>query len=277
MTDYERIEQAIGYLKRHHLRQPDLEEVAQAVHLSPFHFQKLFKEWAGVSPKKFLQYISVTHARQLLRRDQSLFQTSLELGLSGPGRLHDLFLHIEGMTPGTYKKGGAGLTIRYRFAVTVFGEALVATTDLGLCHLAFVQDRDEDLQALFASFPEASFLPASDAVQEQALRFLTGTEPDLPRIKLHLKGTPFQLKVWQALLQIPTGSLATYAEIAGKIQLPAASRAVGSAVGANPVAFLIPCHRVIRATGIIGEYRWGSLRKTAMLGWESSRLFGDLD
>jgi AraC family transcriptional regulator of adaptative response/methylated-DNA-[protein]-cysteine methyltransferase len=272
MTDFERIETAIRFLKDNFRDQPDLEAVARQVHLSPFHFQRLFKEWAGVSPKKFIQFLTVEYAKQLLREQQSLLATSIESGLSGTGRLHDLFITIEGMTPGEYKQGGASLIIRYSLEDTPFGKVIIASTAKGICHLAFVKDAGEAIAGLRALFPRATIGQATDPIQEAALAIFRGNWADLPRIKLHLKGTPFQLKVWQSLLRIPFGGVSTYAGVAEDIANAGASRAVGTAVAHNPVAFLIPCHRVIRSTGITGEYHWGSHRKAAMVGWEAARL-----
>jgi AraC family transcriptional regulator, regulatory protein of adaptative response / methylated-DNA-[protein]-cysteine methyltransferase len=272
MNDYERIEKAIVYLKENFKDQPDLDEVAKQVHLSPFHFQRLFKEWAGVSPKKFLQFISVEYAKNLLKQNLSLFDVSFETGLSGTGRLHDLFIGIEGMTPGEFKNGGEALQIQYSFAITPFGEIIIASTEKGICHISFIENQKQGIENLQYFFPNAQLVKKTDQLQKDALQFFTGDWNDLKKIKLHLKGTPFQLKVWQSLLHIPFGNMATYGTIAGSIQNPKASRAVGTAIGDNPVAFLIPCHRVIKSTGIIGDYHWGSSRKTAILGWEAAKL-----
>ncbi len=272
MTDFERIEKAILYLKENFKDQPDLDKVAGEVYLSPFHFQRLFKEWAGVSPKKFLQFLSIEYAKGLLKQNLSLSDTSFETGLSGTSRLHDLFINIEGMTPGEFKNGGEELNINYSFAESPFGDIIIASTHKGICHLAFVNDENEGIKSLQHIFPNAGIAQKTDLVQQDALHFFTGDWSDLKKVKLHLKGTPFQLKVWQTLLQIPFGNLSTYTTIAGRIQNPKASRAVGTAIGNNPVAFLIPCHRVIKNTGIIGDYHWGSVRKTAILGWEAARI-----
>ena len=273
MTDYYRIEKAIVYIRQNFKQQPDLDEVAKQIHLSPFHFQRMFKEWAGVSPKKFVQFISIEYAKSLLKQNISIMDTAIETGLSGTGRLHDMFVNIEGMTPGDFKNGGLDLQINYSFAETVFGNVIIASTHKGICHLAFAGEQENETEQLFRTFPKASFVQKTDLIQQNALQFFTGDWSDLQKVKLHLKGTPFQLKVWQAMLNIPFGNIATYASIAGKIQNPDATRAVGSAVGSNPVAFLIPCHRVIKSSGVIGEYRWGTVRKTAILGWEASQVF----
>ena len=272
MRDYHKIEKAILYLKENFQQQPDLEEVARQVHLSPFHFQRLFKEWAGVSPKKFLQFISVEYAKGLLKQNLPLSDVSFETGLSGTSRLHDLFISIEGMTPGEFKNGGQALEINYSFSSSPFGDILAASTSKGICHLAFVKEEDHSLESLEKLFPKASLIQQTDPNQQEAFRFFTGDWKDLHKVKLHLKATPFQLKVWQSLLHIPFGAVSTYAETALNIQSPNAFRAVGTAIGQNPVAFLIPCHRVIKSSGLIGDYHWGSRRKTAMLGWEAAHL-----
>lgn len=271
MTDYERIEKAIGYLKLHFREQPELEEVAAQVFLSPFHFQRLFKDWAGVSPKKFLQFLSIEYAKGLLAQNSSLAEASFETGLSGTSRLHDLFISIEGMTPGEYKSGGKDLLINYRFANTLFGEVIIASTAKGICQLAFIDDTATALESLRQSFPGARLREAGDAIQDQALQVFRGDWNNLQRIKLHLKATPFQVKVWQSLLHIPSGSVTSYSGLAERINAPGAQRAVASAVAANPVAYLIPCHRVIRSSGVAGDYRWGSQRKSAILGWEAAQ------
>ena len=271
MTNYERIEKAIVYLKGNFHDQPSLEDVASQVHLSSFHFQKLFKDWAGVSPKKFIQFLSVEYAKSLLKQQLTIADVSYETGLSGTSRLHDLFIGIEGMTPGEYKNGGEALQIHYSFAETPFGDIIIASTEKGICHLAFVNEHIQGIEQLKTAFPKASIQQKTDIIQQDALRFFDGDWKDLRKVKLHLKGTPFQVKVWQSLLQIPQGDLTTYGGIASMIDLPKASRAVGTAIGSNPIAYLIPCHRVIRSTGITGEYHWGSGRKKAMLGWEAAQ------
>ena len=272
--NYQRVAQAIAYLHQNFKAQPTLDEVAEQVCLSPFHFQRLFTEWAGVSPKKFLQYISLRHAQRMLdnHRTATLFDAAFDTGLSGTSRLHDLFVNIEGMTPGEYQKGGENLTIRYSFADTPFGAILVASTTKGVCYLGFADDQSRTLGELQQLFPNAHYQHQADDLQRSALAVFTNDWSQLSRIKLHLRGTDFQIKVWETLLKTPLGKLTTYGSIASQIKQPRASRAVGSAVGSNPVAFLIPCHRVIQSTGVIGQYHWGSVRKTAMIGWESAQL-----
>ena len=281
--NYDRVAEAIDYIRGHFQSQPSLEEVADKIHLSTYHFQRLFTDWAGVSPKKFLQYISVEHAKEVLKDQRStVYDAAFETGLSGTGRLHDLFVSIEGMTPGEFRNGGAELEINYSFAESPFGEMLVASTARGICYMAFVDaassgeaSMPSGEAAAFAElqsrFPNARYRQVTDLTQQNALYIFTQDWSRLAEIKLHLKGTEFQLKVWETLLTIPMGSLTTYKDIAGRIGNPQASRAVGSAVGDNPVAFLIPCHRVIQSTGAIGQYHRGASRKTAMIGWEAAR------
>ncbi|MBS1564270.1 MAG: methylated-DNA--[protein]-cysteine S-methyltransferase [Bacteroidetes bacterium] len=275
--NYNRIAQAIDYYRSHFREQPSLETVAAQVHLSPFHFQRMFKEWAGVTPKQFLQYLSLEHAKEILKKGAgaTLSDAAFEAGLSGTGRLHDLFIKVEGMTPGEYKNGGGELHINYSFAESPFGSIIVASTHKGICYMAFADEKEETAFSLLkAHFPQARYRQYSDKIQQNALFIFTQDWSRLGEIKLHLKGTAFQIKVWETLLKIPAGGLSTYSAIAGKIDKPAASRAVGTAVAQNPVAFLIPCHRVIRASGETGEYHWGSLRKNAMIGWEASKYLG---
>jgi len=268
-----RITEAIEYLTQNFKEQPNLDEVAQKVHLSPFHFQRLFTQWAGVSPKRFLQFLTVEYAKNIIKEKQaSLADTAFETGLSGTGRLHDLFIKIEGMTPGEFKNGGAQLSINYSFAESPFGNLLVASTEKGICHMSFADDGQEALNFLKLQFPNAVYNQMVDIIQQNALYIFTHDWSQLNQIKLHLKGTAFQLKVWETLLKIPTGRLSTYKNIAEKISNPNALRAVGSAIGQNPVAFIIPCHRVIQSSGTFGNYHWGTTRKTAMIGWEAARI-----
>lgn len=270
--NYNRVAEAIDYIKENFREQPSLNQVAEKVNLSPFHFQRLFTEWAGTSPKKFLQYISIQHAKSLLKeRQASLFDTAFETGLSGTSRLHDLFVNIEGMTPAEYKNGGKSLTINYNFAETPFGDVIVASTEKGVCYMAFHNDELKAYLQLKDCFPNATFVELETGIQRNGLDVFSNDWTKLNPIKLHLKGTDFQLKVWEALLKIPMGRLSTYGSIANEIKKPSASRAVGTAIGSNPVAFLIPCHRVIQSTGIFGGYRWGNTRKTAIIGWEAAK------
>lgn len=270
--NYNRIAEAINYIKKNFKDQPSLNDIAESVHLSPYHFQRLFSDWAGVSPKKFMQYISVEYAKQLLKGQQTtLFDAAHETGLSGTGRLHDLFINIEGMTPGEFKNAGESLAINYSFAESPFGNLIVATTQKGVCHMAFINNETLALDALKNRFANASYNQVVDKLQQDALFIFQNDWSKLNEIKLHLNATPFQLKVWDALLKIPQGQLTTYGSIAKQIEAPKASRAVGTAIGSNPVAFLIPCHRVIQSSGNIGGYAWGNTRKTAMIGWEAAQ------
>jgi AraC family transcriptional regulator of adaptative response/methylated-DNA-[protein]-cysteine methyltransferase len=271
--NYERIAEAIAYIRLNFKSQPNLDDVAEKVNLSPFHFQRMFTEWAGISPKKFLQYLSLEYAKGILKDQQAtLFDTAYETGLSGTSRLHDLFINIEGMTPAEYKNGGKALSINFSYAETPFGNIIVASTPKGICYMAFADDKDTAFNELYAQFPNASYYQMVDMAQQNVLNIFKSDWSQLSKIKLHLKGTDFQIKVWEALLKIPTGGLNTYSNVANTVKLPSASRAVGSAIGANPVAFLIPCHRVIKSTGEFGQYHWGANRKTAMIGWEAARM-----
>ena len=271
--NYNRIAEAIDYIKANFKEQPNLDEVAEKVHLSPFHFQRLFSDWAGTSPKKFLQYTSLEHAKKLLKENQAtISETAYETGLSGTSRLHDLFVNIEGMTPAEYKNGGKNLAINYSFAESPFGNIIVASTQKGVCFMAFAEDETIGFVDLKNKFPNASFTRKLDLAQQNALFIFQNDWSKLSEIKLHLKGTDFQLKVWETLLKIPMGQLSTYGSIAQQIEKPNASRAVGTAIGSNPVAFLIPCHRVIQSSGIFGGYMWGNTRKTAIIGWEGAQV-----
>jgi AraC family transcriptional regulator of adaptative response/methylated-DNA-[protein]-cysteine methyltransferase len=272
-TNYDKIASAIAFLERNARQQPELETIAAAMHTSPFHFQRLFTEWAGVSPKKFLQYLTVEHAKKLLQQKKyTVFDTAYETGLSGTGRLHDLFVNIEGMTPGEYRNGGEDLHIHYCVQHCRFGKYLVASTAKGICNLSFFEDNDASvIAALREYWPNAALQPGTDKHQEKVMAFFSRSNGDAGSIRLHLKGTAFQVKVWQALLHIPMGDITTYGDLAGQIQQPNASRAVGTAIGSNPVGYIIPCHRIIKSMGETGGYRWGTVRKKAMLAWEASK------
>ncbi len=272
MSDYERVAKAISYIREHYREQPDLERIAREIHLSPYHFQRLFRKWAGVSPKKFLEYTSIERAKVLLKEQASLSEAGFEAGLSGTGRLHDLFIKIEGMTPGEFKNGGENLHINYSFSATPFGDIISASTAKGICHLMFADNERRALRRLRERFPNAVIEEKRDPVQRAATGIFEDDWSDLSKIRLHLKGTPFQIKVWEALLKVPFGRISSYTEIADSIGRPTALRAVGAAIGRNPVAYLIPCHRIIRSTGILGEYHWGDERKAAIIGWEAAKL-----
>lgn len=272
-TEYERIERAIRYLESHASEQPGLDEVAAAAGLSPFHFQRLFRRWAGVSPKRFLQLLTVEHAKHLLAGSASVLDAAFEAGLSGPGRLHDHFVTLEAVSPGEYKHGGAGLEIRHGVHPSPFGLALVGETDRGVCALAFVDRGGEPaaLDWLRSSWPEAR-LAADPAATRATVRRIFERRGPTP---LLVSGTNFQVQVWRALLAIPPGRVCSYGRLARAVGRPGAARAVGAAVGANRISYLIPCHRVIRAVGALGGYRWGTRRKRAMLAWESARRAPD--
>lgn len=272
--DYQRVESALNYLNVHYREQPSLQEIAGSIGLSEFHFQRLFSRWVGISPKRFLQFLTKEHACRLLEQSTDLLEAAYSSGLSGPGRLHDLFITWEAVTPGEYKTRGSGLTIRYGLHPSPFGDCLIAKTDKGICFLAFStgQELPQNLSGLLNRWKGANLIRDDESTLPlvQSIFHLTGEAPP-QALKLHLCGTNFQLKVWEALLRIPPGKLATYERIAGAVGQPRAVRAVARAVGSNPVAYLIPCHRVIRKLGTMGGYRWGVVRKQAILGWEFSR------
>jgi AraC family transcriptional regulator of adaptative response/methylated-DNA-[protein]-cysteine methyltransferase len=271
MTDYQRIEAALTYAQAHFQAQPDLDKMAAQAHWSPFHFQRKFQEWAGVSPKKFLQYLSLDHAKSLLRQSASVAEAADEAGLSGTGRLHDLFVTMEAMTPGEYRHGGAALAIQYSFGDSPFGRYLVASTAKGICKLVFTEDDAQALAELRHEWPNATFAAEKTPAHAQVTRFFARDFSPAQRLHLHLKGTAFQLKIWESLLRIPEGELRTYTQVAAAAEQNAAVRAAGTAIGANPVGYLIPCHRVIRGTGELGQYRWGAQRKAALVGWEAAQ------
>lgn len=275
--NYDRIAEAIDYIKENFKLQPNVDEIAEHIHLSPSHFKHLFTEWAGTSPKRFLQYISVEHAKKILKEERAtLFDTAFETGLSSTSRLHDLFVNIEGMTPAEYKNGGNNLHINYSFAESPFGPMIVASTPKGICYMAFEDDEERAFDNLKSRFPNAKFQRKLDLLQQDALFIFQNDWSKLSEIKLHLKGTDFQLKVWESLLKIPMGKLSTYGSIAEHIGNPNASRAVGTAIGSNPVAYLIPCHRVIQSSGTFGGYMWGATRKTAIIGWEGAKTQSEI-
>ena len=273
-TDYDRIAEAIRYLDAHHEQQPGLDDLAVHLHMSPYHLQRVFKRWAGISPKRFLQCITVEHAKRLLADSSSVLDATYAAGLSSPGRLHDLFVTVEAVTPGEFKAQGAGLTLAYGRHRTPFGPCLLAASARGVTDLAFVNGDggEADLAGLRTRWPAANLVRDDRATAPYAERIFGGSSvADANPLPLHLKGTNFQLKVWQALLRIPAGHLCAYVDVAAHLGQPRAAQAVGQAVGANPIAYLIPCHRVIRQTGVISDYRWGAVRKKAILGWEMAR------
>jgi len=272
MNDYERIAEAIRFLDEHRMAQPDLATVAARIGLSPAHFHRLFCAWAGATPKDFLQCLTLSHARELLRQGENVLNAALDSGLSGPGRLHDLCTSLEAATPGEIKARGAGMTIRAGVTVSPFGNCLLGESPRGICHLSFFDEGDHKnaLAGMRADWPLADISWDDDHAVRLASDVFAASGPSLPW-KLFVRGTPFQLRVWRALLQIPPGTLVSYGKLAAAAGNPNASRAAGTAVGSNPISFLIPCHRVIRETGISGHYRWGAVRKRAMLAREGGR------
>jgi AraC family transcriptional regulator, regulatory protein of adaptative response / methylated-DNA-[protein]-cysteine methyltransferase len=271
--DYYRIAEAIAFIRQHHLHQPDLAAVAQHIGLSEYHFQRLFTRWAGISPKRFLQHLTVEYAKSKIDRTKSLLDLTSDIGLSSLGRLHDLFINLEAMSPGEFKTGGTGLQIRYGIHDTPFGKALIATTSRGICHLQFWDSTNEEMATvrLRQSWSKAEIIDDRQTTQSLCDKIFEPVTfcPQKP-IALLVKGTNFQIQVWRALLRVPFGEITTYQTIAETIDRPTAVRAVGNAVGHNPIGYLIPCHRVIRESGELGGYRWGLERKTLLLGWEAS-------
>ena len=274
-VNFERIKDAIEFLETNFKKQPSLNEIAASVHLSKFHFQRLFKEWAGVTPAQFLHFLTIGYAKEQLRKSHSVFDTSLQAGLSSASRLHDLFITFEGVTPGNYRRLGENLMIRYGFHPTPFGECLLASTDRGICALRFLypSKRKQLLEELKAEWPLAELLekPQETGVYVQQI-FMNIIDNKEKRFHLYLKGTNFQVQVWQALLALKPGDIVAYQDVAEYLIRPTAVRAVGNAIVKNPVGYLIPCHRVIRKTGQAHRYRWGSARKKAILGWEASQV-----
>jgi len=267
--DYALIEQAILYVEKNAQRQPGLAEIASAVGLSEYHFQRVFTRWAGISPKRFLQFVTKENAKQLLDRSENLLDTTYQVGLSSLGRLHDLFVSTEAVTPGQYKTRGAGLTIRYGLHPTPFGECLIGLTERGICHFGFVEGSEGDaIDNLVAGWQQASMIEDHRATAPLVEPIFDLSRRSDHPLRLHLAGTNFQIKVWEALLRIPPGQVTTYGQIAARIGQPTATRAVGTAVGHNPIAVLIPCHRVIRRLGEFGNYRYGAARKVALLAHE---------
>lgn len=272
--DYQRIEQALDYIETRQEAHPPLASIAEEVGLSEFHFQKLFSRWVGISPKRFLQYLTKEHAKTLLKASDNILNVTYETGLSSPGRLHDLFMACEAMTPGAYKAKGEGLTITFGFTPTPFGPCIIATTPRGICTLKFLRDRTEAQMIgwLARTWPRAALVQDDRQIRDLSLDIFTARIPDHPApLHLFIKGTNFQIKVWEALTRIPLGHAVTYEDIARHIGHPGAVRAVGTAIGKNPIPYLIPCHRVIRKTGFFGNYGEGPARKKAILGWEFTR------
>lgn len=276
MTDYDRIESAIRYLDSHRVRQPDLTELAAHVELSPGHLHRLFSRWAGVTPKRFLEFLTVRHARKLLDNSESVLSAAYGSGLSGAGRLHDHFVAVEAATPGEYRNRGAGLRIGFGIADSPFGPVFVAWTGRGVCRVSFAGARDVEgeKRALRQTWGRAVLeADESQAMSLARTIFAAPFDADAGPLTVHVRGTNFQLAVWRALLRIPTGAVTTYGRLAAEVCSARAARATGNAVGSNPVSFLIPCHRVIRATGESGNYGGGPSRKRCMLGWEASQRY----
>jgi len=273
MNDYERIARVIRFLDEHHAEQPDLAALAKSAGLSPFHFHRLFSAWAGVTPKDFLQCLTLARLKESLRAGESILDSALEAGLSGPGRAHDLCVTLEAASPGEMKSGGAGWTLTAGFAETPFGKCLIAESPRGICHLAFLEPEEKEAawNELRENWPNARLRRDDSAAAKLAGQIFSRARLG-SRISLRtfVRGTPFQLRVWRALVEIPPGQLTSYGRLAASLGIPSAARAVGSAVGANSISYLIPCHRVIRETGVIGEYRWGKLRKRALVAWENA-------
>ncbi len=269
-TDYERVERAIQYIRQNVDQQPDLTAVAAHIGLSRYHFQRLFQRWAGVTPKRFLEYLTVEQAKALLQQSKSVMDTSLETGLSGPGRLHDQFISIEAVSPGEFKNQGANLKIDYGFHESPFGEVLLALTARGILAMSFVNsdNRETELARLKSEWRNANFNEESNRSGAIIKRLFSNKNSNREKLLLSIRGTNFQIKVWNALLSIPVGSVVSYQSVAIKLGRSRAVRAVANAVGANPVAYLIPCHRVLRSSGELSGYRWGADRKRIMLGRE---------
>lgn len=269
---YKIIAAAIRFIASNYKTQPELDEVANYVHLSKFHLQRIFQKWVGVSPKQFLQFTTIEHAKKCLLEGRSTLETAFEVGLTGNGRLHDLFIKVEACTPGAFKKRGEGIQIKFGIINSPFGNALIAETSIGICRLSFLKDTDKPEITLRSAFPEADLLNELGKYGKVVKQYFSNWQIPNQKIVLDLKGTPFQISVWKALLSIPSAQFLAYNDIAQIINKPGAVRAVGTAIGQNPIAYLIPCHRVIRESGNIGNYHWGSERKIAINGFEKVRL-----
>ncbi|GHM99554.1 methylated-DNA--protein-cysteine methyltransferase [Cytophagales bacterium WSM2-2] len=272
--NYQRIESAIRFLEENFQRQPELDEVAERVHLSPFHFQRIFTEWAGISPKRFLQFLTVDFLKEKLTETRNLIDAAEAAGLSSQSRVYDLFTTLEAVTPQEYKLNGSGIRIEYGFHETPFGNALIGVTERGICWLSFLQtdgDQRKELESMKEHWHNSVFHQDQE-ITSGFIQSIFGQSEKKKKLHVFVKGTNFQIKVWEALLRLPVGSVATYQNIAQQIQSPRAMQAVGSAVGSNHVAYLIPCHRVIRKDGVLGEYRWTSTRKKSIIGWEMAKV-----
>jgi AraC family transcriptional regulator, regulatory protein of adaptative response / methylated-DNA-[protein]-cysteine methyltransferase len=277
--NYQRIEQAIRYLEENFQRQPELDEVAEKVHLSPFHFQRIFTEWAGISPKRFLQYLTVDFLKKKLQETRNLNEAAEAAGLSAQSRVYDLFTTLEAVTPLEYKQRGRGIRVEYGIQETPFGQALMGVTERGVCWLSFLST-DEDPRFELEKMKEhwhQSVFHHNEPVTNEYMQKIFSRKSTSDKVHLLVKGTNFQVKVWQALLQLPMGSVTTYQDIACRIHQPRALQAVGSAVGSNHIAYLIPCHRVIRKDGVLGQYRWDAVRKKSIIGWEMAAHDGRIN
>ncbi len=277
--NYQRIEQAIKFLEENFQRQPELGEVAEKAHLSPFHFQRIFTDWAGISPKRFLQHLTVDFLKKKLQESKNIVEAAESAGLSSQSRVYDLFTTLEAVTPQEYKLHGSGIRIEYGFHETPFGTCLIGSTERGICWLSFVNIGDDPkiemekmkehwYQSIFHQDQMLTSRFIEQIFNRGGVPIAIGTQS---KIHVFVKGTNFQIKVWEALLRLPIGSVTTYQNIAERIHNPRAMQAVGSAVGSNHIAYLIPCHRVIRKDGILGEYRWSALRKKSIIGWEMAK------
>lgn len=265
--NYQRIAKAINFIVDNEAKQPSLDKIAAHVNLNSFHFQRLFQEWADTTPEKFLHYISLSHAKQILSKNSISTMTPVQ-GLNITSRFHERYLHIEAMTPSEYKNEGESLTIHYSIQESPFGRIVMGTTAKGICQISFLESENEPLEILRSRFPKANYIEQEKNTPLDIFNLFSSHKKP---IHVHLKGSDFQLKVWEALLKIPFGNLQTYGTIAQRIDQPSASRAVGTAIGANPLAYIIPCHRVIQSSGIIGGYMWGTIRKTSIIGWEAAK------
>ena len=277
MSDYERIAMVIRYLDEHHAEQPDLAVLANYVGLSQFHFHRLFSDWAAITPKDFLQCLTLSHARELLREGRNILDASMNSGLSGPGRLHDLCVKLESASPGELKSGGEGWVIHYGIGDSPFGKCLLGKSPRGICHFSFIESEEglAELAVLQHDWPQARLNRDDPSISRLLGRVFERPvhSRSRPTLRYFVQGTAFQLQVWRALLHVKPGTLTSYGQLAAKLGKPNAARSVGAAVGQNPLAYLIPCHRVIRETGVISGYRWGQERKRAILAWESSQRF----
>ena len=277
VINYQRIEEAIHFIHQNISLQPNLAQVAAHVHVSPYHFQKIFTAWAGVSPKVFLQYLTLNFAKSMLAKKQlNLFNTSIEAGLTSTNILHNLFVKIQGMAPADFLNQGLYLTISYAICNTAFGQVIIAATPKGICYVAFFSNIDAAILAMKNQFKKATYIAQINVHIKAAFNYFLNTLTTPAALFLHIKGTPFQLQVWQALLHVPLGNLTTYGNIGTSITNPNAARAVGTAVGSNPIAYIIPCHRVIQQTGVFGNYMWGQNKKLAILGWEAAKTHQSL-